>query len=147
MSDSWGVDLDTYDVSSLKAVVHAAAPCPVPVKEQIIEWWGPIVHEYYAGSEGNGFVYCNSEMWLAHEGTVGTPINCTVHIVGEDGEEVPAGQEGTIYFSDTYNSRIRKIDTRGNVSTIAGTAAAVRNTSGSAARPVRLPPSKTGSAE
>jgi long-chain acyl-CoA synthetase len=87
-----------YDVSSLQAVVHAAAPCPVPVKEQMIDWFGPIIHEYYAGTEGNGFVYCNSEMWLRHKGTVGTPINCTVHIVGEDGEEVPTGEEGTIYF-------------------------------------------------
>ncbi|MFZ4810358.1 MAG: AMP-binding protein, partial [Ilumatobacteraceae bacterium] len=55
-----------YDVSSLQCVIHAAAPCPIPVKKQIIEWFGPVVHEYYAGTEGNGFVYCNSEMWLAH---------------------------------------------------------------------------------
>ncbi len=88
----------SYDVSSLECVVHAAAPCPVPVKRQIIDWWGPVLHEYYAGTEGNGFVYCNSEMWLAHEGTVGTPINCVVHIVGEDGEDVPTGESGTIYF-------------------------------------------------
>ncbi len=88
-----------YDVSSLEMVVHAAAPCPVAVKEQIIEWFGPVIHEYYAGTEGNGFVYCNSEMWLAHKGTVGMPINCTLHIVGEDGEEVAnVGDEGTIYF-------------------------------------------------
>ena len=87
-----------YDVSSLECVIHAAAPCPVPVKKQMIDWWGPVLHEYYAGTEGNGFVYCNSEMWLAHEGTVGIPINCVVHIVGEDGEEVPTGESGTIYF-------------------------------------------------
>ncbi len=87
-----------YDVSSLKMCVHAAAPCPVAVKEQMIDWWGPVIHEYYAGTEGNGFVYCNSEMWLAHKGTVGLPINCTVHIVGDDGEDVPVGSEGTIYF-------------------------------------------------
>ena len=60
-----------YDVSSLQCVVHAAAPCPVPVKQQMIEWFGPVIHEYYAGTEGNGFVYCNSEQWLAHPGTVG----------------------------------------------------------------------------
>ena len=59
------------DVSSLRTVVHAAAPCPVPVKRDIIEWFGPVVHEYYAGTEGNGFVYCNSEQWLSHPGTVG----------------------------------------------------------------------------
>jgi acyl-CoA synthetase (AMP-forming)/AMP-acid ligase II len=87
-----------YDLSSLLTVVHAAAPCPIEVKQRMIEWWGPIVHEYYAGTEGNGFVYCNSEDWLAHPGTVGTAIIGTVHIVGEDGEEVPAGESGTIYF-------------------------------------------------
>jgi acyl-CoA synthetase (AMP-forming)/AMP-acid ligase II len=87
-----------YDVSSLQCAIHAAAPCPVEVKKQIIEWWGPIVHEYYAGTEGNGFVYCNSEQWLAHPGTVGTALVGTVHVVGEDGEELPPGEPGTIYF-------------------------------------------------
>ncbi len=87
-----------YDVSSLQCVIHAAAPCPIPVKKQMIEWFGKVIHEYYAGTEGNGFVYCNSDMWLAHEGTVGTPIACVVHIVGEDGEEVPHYESGTIYF-------------------------------------------------
>ena len=83
-----------YDVSSLQCVIHAAAPCPVPVKQQMIEWFGPVIHEYYAGTEGNGFVYCNTEQWLAHPGTVGAPIGCTLHIVGEDGEEVPPGESG-----------------------------------------------------
>ena len=87
-----------YDVSSLQRVVHAAAPCPISVKRQMIEWFGPIIDEYYAGTEGNGFVYCTSPMWLAHEGTVGTPINCVVHICDDDGEEVPLGQAGTVYF-------------------------------------------------
>ncbi|MEO6125824.1 MAG: AMP-binding protein [Ilumatobacteraceae bacterium] len=87
-----------YDVSSMQTILHAAAPCPIPVKKAIIEWFGPIVHEYYAGTEGNGFVYCNSEMWLAHEGTVGVAIGCTVHIVGEDGEDVAPYESGTIYF-------------------------------------------------
>ena len=87
-----------YDVSSLETVIHAAAPCPAPVKKQMIEWFGPVIHEYYAGSEGNGFVYCNSESWLAHEGTVGQPIVGVLHIVGEDGEEVPQGESGTVYF-------------------------------------------------
>jgi long-chain acyl-CoA synthetase len=89
---------ERYDLSSLKAVVHAAAPCPAEVKAQIIEWFGPVVHEYYAGTEGNGFVYCNSEDWLAHRGTVGRSILGTIHIVGEDGEEVPIGESGTVYF-------------------------------------------------
>jgi acyl-CoA synthetase (AMP-forming)/AMP-acid ligase II len=87
-----------YDVSSLECVIHAAAPCPIPVKRQMIEWFGPVIHEYYAGTEGNGFVYCNSQQWLAHEGTVGTPIGCTVHICGEDGEDLPHYESGTIYF-------------------------------------------------
>ncbi len=87
-----------YDVSSLNAVVHAAAPCPVEVKRGIIDWWGPVVHEYYAGTEGNGFVYCNSEQWLAHPGTVGTALVGQIHIVSEAGEDLPVGEEGTIYF-------------------------------------------------
>ncbi len=87
-----------YDTSSLECIVHAAAPCPVQVKKQIIEWFGPVVHEYYAGTEGNGFVYCNSSMWLAHEGTVGMPISCTLHICDDDGTEVPQGESGTIFF-------------------------------------------------
>jgi acyl-CoA synthetase (AMP-forming)/AMP-acid ligase II len=87
-----------HDVSSLQLVVHAAAPCPVDVKRQMIEWWGPVLHEYYAGTEGNGFVYCNSEMWLAHPGSVGRPLNCVIHICDESGDELPVGDEGTIYF-------------------------------------------------
>jgi acyl-CoA synthetase (AMP-forming)/AMP-acid ligase II len=87
-----------YDVSSLECVIHAAAPCPIPVKKAMIEWWGPVIHEYYAGTEGNGICYCNSEMWLAHEGTVGIPINCKVHIVGDDGDELAQGEIGTVYF-------------------------------------------------
>jgi acyl-CoA synthetase (AMP-forming)/AMP-acid ligase II len=89
---------DRYDVSSLKVAVHAAAPCPVAVKEQMIEWWGPVLHEYYAGTEGNGFVYCDSTAWLAHKGTVGSPLLGEVHIVGEGGEELPVGEPGTVYF-------------------------------------------------
>lgn len=87
-----------YDTSSLVAVVHAAAPCPVEVKSRIIDWLGPIVHEYYAGTEGNGFVYCDSQDWLAHPGTVGRAILGTIHIVGDDGEELASGDTGTIYF-------------------------------------------------
>lgn len=87
-----------YDLSSLQCAIHAAAPCPIKVKEQMIEWWGPIINEYYAGSEGNGFVAINSEQWLAHKGSVGQPLTAKLHIVGEDGEEVPQGEVGTIYF-------------------------------------------------
>jgi long-chain acyl-CoA synthetase len=90
-----------YDVSPMLSAVHAAAPCPVHVKKAMIEWWGPVIHEYYAGTEGNGFVYCNSADWLAHEGTVGKALLGEIHIVGDDGEtEVPAGESGTIYFGN-----------------------------------------------
>ncbi|MEJ7584818.1 MAG: AMP-binding protein, partial [Acidimicrobiales bacterium] len=87
------------DVSSMRCIVHAAAPCPVPVKQQLIEWFGPIVHEYYAGTEGNGFVYCNSEDWLAHPGTVGRALAGELHILDDEGAECPAGTSGTIWFS------------------------------------------------
>ena len=87
-----------YDVSSLKYAVHAAAPCPIPVKQQMIEWWGPVVHEYYAGTEGNCFMYVNSEDWLAHPGTVGKPVLGEIHVLDEAGEELPAGETGVLYF-------------------------------------------------
>ena len=87
-----------FDLSSLQAVIHAAAPCPAPVKEQMIEWWGPVIYEYYAGTEGNGFVHCNSDEWMAHKGTVGKPILGTLRICDEGGPELPTGESGTIYF-------------------------------------------------
>ncbi|HWA92771.1 MAG TPA: acyl-CoA synthetase [Rhizomicrobium sp.] len=87
-----------YDVSSMKTAIHAAAPCPVEVKRRMIDWWGPVLHEYYAGTEGNGMCYVNSADWLAHPGTVGRPILAAVHICGENGEELPVGEEGVIYF-------------------------------------------------
>ena len=88
-----------YDVSSLKAVYHAAAPCPVPVKEAMIAWWGPIIHEYYAGTEGNGFVVCNSGEWLAHKGTVGKALNCEIKICDEAGDPVAPRAEGEVFFA------------------------------------------------
>ena len=88
-----------FDVSSLRCCIHGAAPCPAGVKEAMIDWWGPIVHEYYAGTEANGFVACNSEEWLAHRGTVGRSLGGpTLHVLGPDGEELPPGQIGTVYF-------------------------------------------------
>ncbi|MEO3783298.1 acyl-CoA synthetase [Actinocorallia sp. B10E7] len=88
----------SYDVSSLKFAVHAAAPCPLPVKQQMIEWWGPVIHEYYAGTEGNCFMYVNSEDWLAHPGTVGKPVLGEIHVLDESGEELPPGEIGVLYF-------------------------------------------------
>ncbi len=87
-----------YDVSSLQCAVHAAAPCPIPVKEQMIGWWGPVLYEYYAGTEGNGFVQLNSEEWLAHKGSVGKPLNCEIHICDDEGNELPPGEPGTVFF-------------------------------------------------
>jgi acyl-CoA synthetase (AMP-forming)/AMP-acid ligase II len=87
-----------YDVSSLKSAIHAAAPCPVEVKRKMIEWWGPVIHEYYAGTEGNGFCYVSSAEWMARPGTVGRALVGEIHICGEDGEELPVGEEGVIYF-------------------------------------------------
>ena len=91
------------DVSSLVCCIHAAAPCPVPVKEQMIEWWGPIIYEYYAGTEGNGFVQCNSDEWLAHRGTVGKSLTGQVHIVDDEGNDQAVGESGTIYFEGGAN--------------------------------------------
>lgn len=89
-----------YDVSSLQVAIHAAAPCPEKVKHQMMEWWGPILYEYYAGTEGNGYCAVAPQEWLAHPGTVGRAIIGVVHIVDEDGTELPAGKTGAIYFSD-----------------------------------------------
>jgi acyl-CoA synthetase (AMP-forming)/AMP-acid ligase II len=90
-----------YDVSSIKFAIHAAAPCPVPVKEQMIAWWGPVIDEYYAGSEGNGMTWVKSPDWLTHKGTVGRPVMGVLHICNEDGDEVPVGEEGQVYFGGT----------------------------------------------
>jgi long-chain acyl-CoA synthetase len=90
-----------FDVSSLRVVVHAAAPCPIEVKQQIIDWLGAKVFEYYAGSEGNGMTMIDSADWLTHPGSVGRAIAGTVHIVGDYGEELPVGQDGLIYFEGT----------------------------------------------
>jgi len=106
-----------YDVSSLKCAVHAAAPCPAAAKEQMIGWWGPVLHEYYAGTEGNGFCYTNSEDWLEHRGTVGKAIMGQLHICDEDGREVATGEEGTVYFSgastfEYHNDEAKTADSR-----------------------------------
>jgi long-chain acyl-CoA synthetase len=87
-----------YDLSSLKAVVHAAAPCPVPVKQEMMRWWGPIIHEYYGGSEANGSTYISPEEWLRKPGSVGRASWGVVHVCGEDGAELPPGETGLVYF-------------------------------------------------
>jgi len=89
-----------YDVSSLKGAVHAAAPCPADVKSKMIDWWGPVLIEYYAGSEGNGVTVSNSQDWLTHRGTVGRPVVGTIKILDDDNNELPVGETGTVYFAD-----------------------------------------------
>jgi long-chain acyl-CoA synthetase len=88
-----------HDLGSLRGAIHAAAPCPVDVKARMIDWWGPILVEYYAGSEGNGVTVCSSQQWLAHRGSVGRAVVGTIKIVGEDDRELPAGEIGTVYFA------------------------------------------------
>src|SRR5258708_18486293 len=78
--------------------MHAAAPCPVEIKKQMIDWWGPIVDEYYASSEAIGSTLITAEDWLAHPGSVGKPMMSPLHILDEDGDEMPPGHAGESYF-------------------------------------------------
>jgi acyl-CoA synthetase (AMP-forming)/AMP-acid ligase II len=87
-----------YDLSSLRMLVHAAAPCPPDTKRAMIEWLGPIVHEFYSGSEGSGFCAIGPEEWLAHPGSVGRSLLGTPHVLDEDGTELGVGEEGQIWF-------------------------------------------------
>jgi long-chain acyl-CoA synthetase len=87
-----------YDVSSMEVAIHAAAPCPIPVKQQMIEWWGPVLFEYYAGTEGNGSTMIKSDEWLRKPGSVGRAIANELHICDDEGNELPTGEPGTIYF-------------------------------------------------
>jgi long-chain acyl-CoA synthetase len=87
-----------YDLSSLEIAIHAAAPCPALVKDDIIKWWGPIIHEYYGATEGLGFTACNSQEWLAHRGTVGKVLLGDLHILDENMQAVPQGTPGTVWF-------------------------------------------------
>ena len=86
-------------MSSLEVVIHAAAPCPVPVKEQMISWFGPILLEYYAATEGNGCTFITSEDWLAHPGSVGRAVLSEIRILDDDGAPCPVGTPGTVWFA------------------------------------------------
>lgn len=86
-----------YDLSSLKFVVHAAAPCPPPIKRAMIEWWGPVIHEYYGATETGMVVACDSHQWLAHPGTVGKAIEeADVAVIDAEGRRLPAGEIGEV---------------------------------------------------
>ncbi len=96
-----------YDLSLHRLAIHAAAPCPVPIKQQMIEWWGNIIVEYYAGTEGGGTLV-RADEWLAHPGTVGRHWNNgRIWILDEQGHEVPVGQQGLIYFSASDDAKER----------------------------------------
>jgi acyl-CoA synthetase (AMP-forming)/AMP-acid ligase II len=86
-----------YDLSSLRSVTHAAAPCPVSVKRQMLDWWGPIIDEYYSGTEDIGSTFISAQEWLAHPGSVGRPLE-ECHILGADGADLPVGEVGVVYF-------------------------------------------------
>ena len=89
----------SYDLSSLRSVVHAAAPCPPEVKRRMIDWWGPVIHEYYSGTEGMGMTWITSPEALTHPGSVGKAIWGEVHVCGDDGEDLPTGDDGVVYFA------------------------------------------------
>jgi acyl-CoA synthetase (AMP-forming)/AMP-acid ligase II len=119
--------MQSFDVSSLQCAIHAAAPCPVEVKRKMIDWWGPVIHEYYAGTEGNGLTYASSADWLANPGTVGKAVLGELHILDDDGKELATGEIGGVYFSGgggfeyhhdaekTAESRVGRHSTLGDV--------------------------------
>jgi fatty-acyl-CoA synthase len=89
---------DRYDLSSLQRVIHAAAPCPAEIKQQMLQWWGPIIDEFYSSSEGAGTSFITAAEWLRHPGSVGRSLVGVPHILGPDGAELPPGEPGDIYF-------------------------------------------------
>ena len=88
-----------YDLSSLEIAIHAAAPCPPQVKEAMINWWGPIIHEYYGATEGMGFSACDSAEWLAHRGTVGRVVSGELHVLDDEMKPSAPGEPGTLWFN------------------------------------------------
>jgi len=114
------------DVSSLEVIIHAAAPCPVPVKEHMIEWFGPILLEYYAATEGNGCTFITSPDWLAHKGSVGRSVLSDIHILDDSGRPCPVGTSGTVWFAgatdfEYFNDPEKTADSRrddGKTSTV-----------------------------
>jgi acyl-CoA synthetase (AMP-forming)/AMP-acid ligase II len=88
-----------FSQPDLRVVVHAAAPCPIGIKEQMLDWWGPVIHELYGGTEGSGTTVINARDWLLHKGSVGKPLpGCEVHIVDDAGEELPANVQGRVFL-------------------------------------------------
>jgi long-chain acyl-CoA synthetase len=89
---------EAADVSSLQVAILASAPCPAQVKLQMIEWWGPIIMEFYAASEGIGYTMCTSPEWLEHPGSVGRAASGEILILDDDGNPCPVGVAGTVWF-------------------------------------------------
>ena len=87
-----------YDLTSLEVAIHAAAPCPIPVKQAMIDWWGPIILEYYSATEAMGMTVCDSAEWLAHPGTVGRALFGELHVLDDAMREVPPGTTGKLWF-------------------------------------------------
>jgi long-chain acyl-CoA synthetase len=88
-----------FDLSTHRVAIHGAAPCPRPIKEAMLEWWGPIIHEYYGASEGGGVTHIGPDEWLQHRGSVGKPLYGVPHILDEEGSgELPTGETGMVYF-------------------------------------------------
>lgn len=105
----------SFDVSSQIAAIHVGGPCPRDVKHRMFDWWGPIIHEVYGGSEGMGMTYASPEDWLAHPGTVGAPDDCEIHICDEAGNELLPGEIGLVYFYSgeikfTYHNNPEKVE-------------------------------------
>ena len=92
------VDRSQFDLSTLKVAIHAAAPCPKQVKQQMLDWWGDVIYEYYAGTEANGMTHVTPQAWREKPGTVGLPVAGVLHICDEDGKELPVGEPGIVYF-------------------------------------------------
>ena len=87
-----------HDLSSHRVAIHSAAPCPPDIKRAMIDWWGPIIHECYAGTESIGFTHATSQQWLARPGTVGRAVGSTIHILDDEGNPCPPGTIGAVYF-------------------------------------------------
>jgi long-chain acyl-CoA synthetase len=115
-----------YDVSSLEIAIHGAAPCPVQVKELMIDWWGPIIGEYYGATEAIGFSWCDSAEWLAHRGTVGKVLLGELHVLDDERRPCPTGTPGTLWFKtatpfEYFNDPVKTAEARsadGTMSTV-----------------------------
>jgi long-chain acyl-CoA synthetase len=101
-----------FDLSSHVFAIHGAGPCPIPVKEQMLDWWGPIIHEYYAGTEGAGTCVIGPREWLTHKGSVGRSVRGPMAILDDDGNELPPGEVGQVWFANSSEFRYLNDDAK-----------------------------------